>query len=69
MGGFLWAGTVARVGTVCGDCTAGALHVHVCSCPAVYASYTCILWIPWAVQLKGSAQSAQLMRCRDPTDA
>ena len=42
----------------CGDRTAGALHVHVWSCPVACALYACTQWALRAVQLKRSAQSA-----------
>ena len=59
-------GTVTRG---CGDRTAGALHVHVWSCPAACAPYACIWWTLWAVQLTRSAQSARHMRCCGPAVA
>ena len=52
-----------------GDRSAGALHVHVWSCPAACAPYACTRWTLRAVQLKRSAQSAvtciavDLFRC------
>ena len=49
-----------------GDRTAGALHVHVWSCPGACAPYSCTRWTLWAVQLKNSAQGARHVRCRGP---
>ena len=38
------------------DRFAGAVHVLVWPCHAACVSYACYLWIPWAAQLKRSAQ-------------